>query len=85
MYEVHKANENFYSCMNLPLIHSPELITFIRMLKMLTSVCSCVEVCSSQLTRLYGHCGWHCVTHSLYVVVGACYIYLTISLVREPG
>ena len=37
---------------------------------MLTSVCLCVEVCSSQLTRLYGHCGWHCVTHSLYVVVG---------------
>ena len=36
------------------------LITFVLVLKTVTFECSCVEVYSSQLTRLYSHCGWQC-------------------------
>jgi hypothetical protein len=48
-------------------------ISFVLVLKMMTFECSCVEVYSSQLTRLYSHCGWQCEL-STFVVVGSSYI-----------
>lgn len=43
----------------------PELITLILMLQIMISMCSCVEVFSSHLTRFCGHCGWHCDSFTL--------------------